>query len=360
MYKNILPILRNTAFKVSMIVLAGIYVPILLVLRWNSFSVPETMPQIFEVNEKAKKITSVVKTGMYITNFAKFSFNQNEFLLDAIVWFRFPAGTEVLKTLENFSIYFSALQENGFLQYRSAPIIKYIGNDILASYHIQTAFKAHLKFKQFPLEDHKLNILVQNKSVTPSELCFESSEEYFSINPQALNSYFYTPKQTTVKAGYIKAPLATNDPKMELSYPCVLYSIDFENMGMRDLISLYFPMIVVFLIGLLSMLIEITDLTRLSLIAGSVPTLVLFRLVIDGQAPKVGYSMHVDYVFYLLISLSLILLLFQASIALTLSKIKKRESEKQAEVWEIFSRINDLLFLAVLLAFVLVMTFICM
>jgi len=360
MNSTIFSVIRNTFFKVSSIIVVSTYVAILLAMQWSSFRVNETMPQIFEVSEKTKKITSVVKTGMYITNFAQFSFNQNEFLLDAFVWFRFPEGTEVLKTLGKFSIYFSLLQENGLMQYSSEPIIKHIGNDILATYHIQTEFKAHLNFKEFPMEDHKLNILLQNKSVTPNELCFESGSENFSINKQALEAYYYSPKYTTVKTGYIRAPLASNDPKMEMTYPCVLYSVDFESRGMRDLVSLYFPMIVIFLIGLLSMLIEITDITRLNLIAASVPTLVLFRLVIDGAAPKVGYSMHVDNVFYLLMSLSLLLLLFQSSIALTLSKLKKENATKHAKAEELFLKLNDILFIAILSAFAIFMTFICL
>jgi hypothetical protein len=76
--------------------------------------------------------------------------------------------------------------------------------------------------------------------------------------------------------------------------------------------SLYFPMLVLFFIILFCLLIDISDLSRLTYVASAFPVLVLFRMVIDGVSPAVGYVTHVDFVFYWLVFLSLLILLFQA------------------------------------------------
>jgi hypothetical protein len=351
--------LRSNSFKIFFIIATVLYVALLFWVVQKQFAVAEEMPKIYEIDQKTKNITSVVRTGMYISTFSKFSFIRNEFLLDGIVWFRFPAGTETLKTIEKFSFYFSFLIGSN-IQYRSKPIIKYIGQDVLVSYSIQTDFKAHLNFKKFPLEDHKLNILIQNQSVTPNELCFESSKDDFLINPETLVPYQYKTRNITVKTGYIKSTLNKLDPQMECQTPCVLYSIDFENLGTREVSTLYFPMFVLFLIGLLSLLIDITDSRRLGLIAASVPSLVLFRLVIDNLSPKVSYSMQIDYIFSLFISLSLFILLFQAAVTFALSHDAEHDTESKAKLYKRLSITSDVLFYVTLIIFAGMLTFICL
>jgi hypothetical protein len=64
-------------------------------------------------------------------------------------------------------------------------------------------FKAYVDFKNFPLQSHRLSIIIQNKNATPYELYFNSDEKNFTINKENLVSQ-WQPRSVSVKTGYIK------------------------------------------------------------------------------------------------------------------------------------------------------------
>jgi hypothetical protein len=324
--------------------------------RYTEPADPET--KIWMLNAKEQRHASVVTVGLHINSFPTFSFVKNEFLIDGILWFRFPQGAESIKTLEGFTIQNSILQENGLLLYKSAPIIKLLENEVLVSYHIQTVFKTNLDFKHFPLQSHRLSIIVQNKNVTPYELYFNSTDKEFTLAQEDLVMQ-WLPRKMSVKTGYIKSELELSNPAMDISYPSAVFSIDFQSVGGRDLMSLYFPMLVLFFIIIFCLLIDISDISRLTYVATAFPILVLFRMVIDGVSPSVGYKTHVDFVFYLLVFLSLLILLFQAYVVLTLQKTKDFAQEMRESIKSRLVLYNDIVFMATLLILVASMSFIC-
>src|SRR3989304_10098730 len=119
---------------------------------------------------------------------------------------------------------------------------------------------------------------------------------------------------------------------MNIDYPSVIFSIDFKGVGARDLFSLYFPLFVVFFIGLLGLIVDVFNFTGLGIIAGSVPMLVLFRLVIQGESPDVAYMTHIDFTFYSLVLLSLLILFIEAYITLEAQRSKDLTDETQKNI----------------------------
>ncbi len=348
--------LKLTRFRISAILITITYFSILLFIQHKRFLCADKAPEIQQVDEKTKKLASTVHVGMHINGFPVFSFDRGEFTIDATVWFKFPAATQALSTLEGFTLYNSLIQESGTLLYKSTPIIKLLGEDVLACYHVQTTFKIRPNHKYFPIGDHTLHILLQNKRATAQELCFTTNAESLSSSENFIfENWFYRGKKA--QAGYVKSELYPSNPSLEISYPAVLFSVDFENIGGKKVGSLYIPMLIIFLIGLLSLLIMVGDSLQLSLITGAISSLALFRLVIDGASPNTGYAMHVDLIFYTFMLLLLIILGFQIYVAITLNQIKKFATDVQEKIKDSLEKMNDVVLVSNLVLLIILVTY---
>lgn len=350
------PFFQSTTIQLYAIVSAIIYLFCFLYWQQNNTPAIDPIAKPLQISAKEASKASTVEVGFYINSFPEFSFEKGNFVADGIVWFKFPSGAESLKTLESFTIANGLLNSGGNLLYISEPIIKLIDNYVLASYNIQVNFTAHVNHKNFPMSDHTLSIVLENKHVTPYELNFVSKKENFLINKENLE-IAWEPKELSVQTGYFMAPLTNSSEKsMEISYPVVVFTIHFQNIGIRDLVSLYFPLLLIFFIILFCLLLDISDLSRLSYIATAVPILVLFRMVIDSVSPSVGYNTHIDYFFYLLVILSLAILLFQIYVVLTLHQAKQESETVQKKVSQRLDYLNSLMLMSVLVILVIVTT----
>ena len=260
--------LKTSQFQLMLLIFTAFYISVLLSWKYRGLHTSEQLPAIEKKSQSIMRYANIVEVGLHINSFLEFSFNKNEFAIDGIVWFRFPVGTESLETISQFTLKNSLIQQNGDVIYKSAPIVRLADDHVSVAFHIQTLFRTDLNYRLFPIGDHKLNLILQNRSVTPHELTFVSKHENFNLSEGILVSN-WKPLHTQVKSGYLNASINPNDSSMNISYPCVIFSIDFENSGMRDLISLYFPMFVLFIIGLFSFAINIFDINRLLIIATS-------------------------------------------------------------------------------------------
>lgn len=355
-----IPIFKTIAAQISAIIFTIMYLFIFIYWLHDHMHSPDPMPQPLHISQKEASIASNVEIGLYINNFPTFSFDKNLFTIDGILWFKFPRGAESLKTLENFSI--ANLYSMGNFEYSersiniSSPIIRLIDDYVVVAYDFLVNITGHFNQKNFPLGDHTLSIIVENKTVSPYELNFISRNENLIINKENLE-IAWTPHKLEVNTGYIKADLAGKPQRsMEISYPVSIFTIHFKNTGIRTLVSLYFPLLLLFFIILFCLLLDISDPSRLSYIATAVPILVLFRMVIDGVSPVVGYNTHIDFFFYVLVILSLVILLFQIYLVLKLNHIKEESEEKRKLTLQRLDYFNSLLLLSSLLVLIIVTT----
>lgn len=353
MKNGFLHIIKSPSLQLCSIIGAALYVAIIMYMQTKPFKATDVEPKILAPTAAMENLASKITMGLHINSFPQFSFNQNTFLLNGTIWFKFPVGTEGLQTIENFSIYNSI---NTKFAIKSKPIIKILDDTVLIAFHIEMEFKANLRFELFPITDHQLHIIFHNKTVTPYEILFDCPQENFILSNNLLINQ-WKPEKVSTKTGYIRIPLSTSPTNTDIIYPCTMFSINFRNIGISDLVSLYFPMFVLFFIILFSLTISILDITRLNLIAASVPILVLFRLVIISGAPLVGYATHVDYVYYLLVFISLFILLFQAYITLATKLIATMPEEQKTLEIERLETINSLVLLISLILLIIPITY---
>lgn len=352
---------KTTFFQSSKVQLFSIIFAIAYLvcfLFWQGANTPsiDHIRKPLSIDRKIASTAAQVEVGLEINNFPEFSFEHGPFVMDCVIWFKFEKGTESLKTIESFTIANAVENNSGSLILLSSPMIKAIGDHILVSYNVLVKFVASPNHKNFPIGNHTLAIVVQNKNVTPYELNFASSNQNIVINKENME-ISWDPIRAEVETGYFSTTLTNPaNEELEIQYPVASFVIEFENIGVRDLVSLYFPQLLIFFIILFCLLLDITDISRLSYVATAVPILVLFRMVIDGVSPTVGYNTHVDYFFYLLVVLSLVILLFQIYVVLTLHRGKKETEEQQKITAERIDYLNSLVLMGVLIILIVVTT----
>lgn len=344
--------LKSAHGRLAVITCTLLYV--IIFLLWQAHHSPshDPLPHIYTLDKTALNKASQVEVGMHINNFPEASFKDGQFTVDAIVWFKFQVGTETLDTISKFTLYNSFEMTSGAMIYLSAPIIKLIDNFVIVSYHMQSRFNAQFNYKNFPMSDQRLAIIIQNKQMTPYELSFVTNNDNFSINQQELFTS-WNPIKLETYSGYFKSALKKNEPAMEISYPVAVFTIDFENIGFRSFASLYLPLLLLFFIVLLCLLLDVSDSNRLVYMATAVPILVLYRLAIDAVSPNVGYNTHIDYMFYTLIMLSILVLLFQTYVSLELDVFKTASEKVQHAENKRLDYRNDVFLIIVLLILII-------
>lgn len=343
--------MQTTRFEQAIIFFTIFYIGTMLIVQYKQNYFAEENYHIQQISEKEQQLASKVEVGLFVNNFPKFSFYKNEFEMDAAVWFRFPVGSESIYTIEDFSF------KNGEILYKSEPITKLVGNEVVVGYHVLVRFITPLNYKYFPASDHKLTIILQNKSASPNELYFEGSEKNFRLSPLP-NTGNWVPLKKYFESGYTESKLADAKEPLKADFPSVVFTIDFYNEDLRHYIILYLPLLLLFFLIFSSLLTHVTDVnTRLAVVAGVTPILALHSFVIDTISPASSSMTKIDIVYIWLIFLALIILLFQSYVGIVVKQHSGEESEIPHKKEQQLKQLNDLVIVAVLLALTTIITY---
>ena len=235
-----------------------------------------------------------VRTGMTITDFSEFEVEANKFKMTALVWFYFDPSLISLETVGKFSFL------RGEIEHKSEPTASLINGKILARYTTRLIFKTNLYYGFFPFEDHTIYLSLVNTAVSPGELLFESFAGDLAIDADVyVSGWQYNDHR--VATGYTELKVGSGSIKREFSSPLVVFALDFEHQSMRYIISILLPLIVIFLIDMFSLCFDqkVDRDTLVALSASNMIALTAYRFVLDSLAPKVGYALLADYLFFL-------------------------------------------------------------
>ncbi len=246
-----------------------------------------------------------VKVGLYIRSFSVFDFVANKFVIDGILWFEFDPALISLETVNKFSF------EKGTLTAKSAPYTKIIDDKFFARFDIQFEFSIDLNYTYFPFDDHRMSIILVNRYIPPSEMIFISYESYFSID-QSIEISGWEEEGKTVKTGYSESRLEKLDPEKVVLHPKTVFSIDYRRSGIRYILLIILPLCIIFFVGLFSFAFDPKKHATmiLGLATGTITSLLSYRFVIERITPQVGYFVFSDYIFTLLLSLSVLEFIF--------------------------------------------------
>ena len=246
-----------------------------------------------------------VETGLLIRNFSRFGTDENRFVLDAVVWFKFDPDEIDLSKLQNFSFLHGRILE------KSPANIKQVGIKTLAKYNVIVELYGKFTYNKFPLEDHRLSIEIVNDFATSGELILHTGNKNFSISEDILMSGWRIKKIDT-NFGATRESLSRSDESQFVDHPIATYTIDLERTGLRQGFIILIPIFFAFLFSLLSLFIAIEEsYVRLRLSAASVATLLGYRFVIEKLMPDVGYFTTADYSYGLFLIVAFLILVIQ-------------------------------------------------
>ena len=287
-------------FSIGMILLSAAILSFLLYKASTTVRSQDNVPELHSLTpEKVESFggsPAVVQVGLYIKDFTEFDMLTNKFTFSGILWFLFDPSIISLDTLSKFSF------QKGQIIYQSPPNTRIVEGKLLARYDIRVSLKTTLVYSLFPFESHVIHITLDNNAVTPGELVFESSNNNITVSPDVATTGWRL-TETEANAGYSFAQLEKQPGENDVYHPRLVFSLEYAHTGLRQPLTILLPLILIFYMAIFSLAMnrEKSFTSILALSTASVTALLAYRFVIENLAPKVGYFMLSDSIFFLLL-----------------------------------------------------------
>lgn len=238
-----------------------------------------------------------VQVGVYIRDIPSFDIISGKFVVDLILWFKFDHRQVSLDRIGKFKFDRARVIE------QSKPYTKIDGHDLIARYDMKLEMTTTLNYKNFPLDDHRINISLTNYTLTPSEVIFNSSMENLTTNPE-IRIAGWDNVDKMVKTGFLTDETYSDEKQSgKIHNPRVIFSLDFIGIGIRHIITLLIPLLIIFLIATITLAFDPVK-SASNIVTTSIATitaLIAYKFVIENMSPKTGYLMISDaFFFYIL------------------------------------------------------------
>lgn len=242
-----------------------------------------------------------VSVGLHIDRFQDFDVTKNLFQFTGSLWFEFNAGAISLATLESFQF------ERATIIYLSKPETKLIGNRLFARYLIRVSYSSGLIFSDFPLDDHRINLVLTHPFISPNEVIFDSTAADFSFDGN-LFPFGWKVNGLSVRSGYEVSHMAENSVNKIVMQPVVAFSMDIERYGSRFTLTILLPILIIYFLMFFALTVDV--LTSVTITLGGITGILAYRYVIEQLSPLSGDLMLSDYFFFLFLSSAVIIFLF--------------------------------------------------
>lgn len=263
-------------------------------IKVQQVDIADPSPNIIPLTPKELAKTQAaaqVRTGVFIKRFQTFDIVKNDFVMNAILWFEFDPRRISLDSVDNFAF------ENATIIKKSTAYTKLIGNNIFVYYEITIQFSSELNFPRFPFDDHRLHIMLTNPKALPSELLFTSNQTNFQI-PENFYTRDWKYRTHSVTVGYSEISLDKAQTNKSISSPAIVFGIDFVKAGIRKIIVIFVPLILVFFLTLASLALSFGNMISIvSLSVGGLSSMFGYRFVVESMTPNVGYFTISDKVY---------------------------------------------------------------
>jgi hypothetical protein len=287
------------AFQVICIVLSLAWFTFVINRRLAMFNPQEQGPELVHITPPIYKkfggFANFVTIGLFIDRFQTFDITNNAFVFTGYVWFKYLSGTMSITDLEKF--YF--LQ--GEILERSDPETQVIDQYTLTTFHVKVRFSSVLSYKDFPFDGHRIRISISHNNLSPEEVVFQSAERDMIVKSDEKQVGWHKIDQS-VDTGFLESDIDSYDKRKTQYHPAATFSVDYERHGIRFILSIFLPLLLIFYVTLFGF--SLDDGSALRNAVGGVTGILGYRFVIDNFSPKVGYFMVSDSIFFLILSLT--------------------------------------------------------
>ncbi len=293
------------SFQVSIVIISIFALIIMFSFPQADFRSSDTYRIIEPINPQIsdEKIVEL-KTGIFIKNFPVFDTTNNDFIMNAIVWFEFDPHLISIENIEKFSF------EKGTILEKSKPEVKIINEKLFARYKVKIQFQSNLNYDLFPIEDHTISIALINTHLNPKEIVLISNNSNLLIKDKIFTGDW---KQinSEVYYGYSISQIDKFNPEKTSTYPTVVFLIDFEKTGVKDSLIIFVPLYIALFLSLFSLILSINNTKgMLSLSVGSISALLFDLFILEKLTPDVSYFTLSDKIFAILLVSVFAILLF--------------------------------------------------
>lgn len=251
-----------------------------------------------------------IKTGLFLNNFLDFDLIKNDFEVLGTVWFEFNKKEVDLVVLEQSVFSKGKLAQHANLFGEAKPIVTEAQNIVYAQYPVRIKFTSNLNYKLFPFDSHRVYMTLNNMHLDHSRFEFQAGSGDFIVSQNAA-TYGWANVGKYVHSGYAIKQIS-NDK--QVSYPRVIYALDFIRNSFKDVLLLLFPLLVAFFMSIFSFSYDhrLDRENILEIGVATVGAMVGYRFVINAASPKVPYFMLVDWLFTLFLILGFVVFLLNA------------------------------------------------
>jgi len=291
-------------YQVSLVVITMSLLFFLTYLRMHKFHNIDPRPQVSTLGKTLSQDLSIIDTGFYIRNFLDFDMLKNDFLVDGYLWFEFDKSKVSQEAIDDFSFGKAEIVK------KSKPYMSESGDRLFVGYDVKVRFPSNLNYKYFPLDDHSLYLTLNNLSLSIDKAHFHVADSAFRVSP-----FLYTAGWKNV-GKQVTSGLKTLvlDATRKISFPRVLFSIDFMSTSMKRFLLIFLPLFVIFFLSLFTLSLDPTRYYAviLSVLAAMMTALLTYRFVIESMSPKVPYFMLSDRIFNFFLYLSFAIFLINS------------------------------------------------
>lgn len=293
--------------QIFLIIITSIFSFAIFYRSVSTFKTQDVYPELISLTpQKVVRYGGVpvpVMVGLYIRDFPDFDMVKGKFTIDLTVWFKFNPLLISLERIGNFTF------EMAKTEYKSDPLTRIEDKELVAYYDMRLNLNTHMHYATFPLDDHRLSIALAHYGLSPSDIMFTSSRNNLDVSPElSIAGWRYVDKR--VKTGYMSGLENKIGSEEDRLHPRVIFSLDYERAGVRHIISIFVPLLLIFFLSLLTFSINPFGKNAssiMSISASAITALIAYRFVIENMSPPTGDFMASDYIFFLfLISACLI------------------------------------------------------
>lgn len=338
-----LEILNSYKFRITSFV--GMYV-ICALIFYNGTQqkkYDDPLPEISVISQEKKlefgSFSAKVLVGVLIKSFVNFDVVKNNFVADMTLWFEYNSDQLMLDTVSQFSF------DNGEILRRSPPDVKFKGDRVTAEYDLRVSFRSNLVYKKFPLENHRISIILSNNFVTPSELYFEAEDAGFKIEPTIFIPDWSIEGLST-DVGFSETVLDQASNKVS-STPKARFTINLNKKGIKETFIIFVPLYIATSIAIYSFSSSLMNATIRNIMASSsVPALLGYRFVLQNILPSVSYFTLADFIYLMLLSLSFAIFITQSVFIrkMGLFMVIEKDPKKIVAYRDYLGRFDDILY----------------
>ncbi|MCP4544105.1 MAG: extracellular solute-binding protein [Chloroflexi bacterium] len=322
--------------------------------------------QVFVVNGRHVYKTEIVYVGVDFVEVSNLSMKDSTYKLDFYLWFRYQGQVDAdniqfINAVEDIELGEPVITETLFIDAmgeieldESATDDETLREMTYRAYHVTGEFKGDFDFRNYPFDRQRLEVKFRHADATRDTLIYVIDHvgmrdttsaailDHFDDTGVLESLADWEGKSAGIFQDIFSTDSTLGDPQLFDSNTATEYSrfnafIEVERNALTFIRKSMVNLFIVFFLVYLSFFLPLGHGARLSFATSALFTTALFHLSLTNSLPQIGYTVAMEYFFYVGYVLSVVMVIFQlVDLRLNVIQKGKDKDEKQTiEDWRI-------------------------